>query len=173
MSGGKRKMSPDEPMQLEPKVEALTSRLPDSSYDDDDDLMDPDQQDNMDMARHPVSDRCDTCAPDKCSECIICHQGSKVQRCGADGCRMHFHPWCMSHHSGLPEPLVYWGHIMLNSDREALIPYHYCHHHKDQVPHASREDIMWHLPSKQITRNRRGKSRQVYMLTHFQLLIVS
>ena len=26
---------------------------------------------------------------------------SKVQRCGADGCRKHFHPWCMSHHSGI------------------------------------------------------------------------
>lgn len=37
--------------------------------------MDPDQHQNMDMSQNPITDRCETCAPDKCSECIICHQG--------------------------------------------------------------------------------------------------
>lgn len=37
--------------------------------------MDPDQHENMDMSLNPVIDRCDTCSPEKCSECIICHQG--------------------------------------------------------------------------------------------------
>ncbi|CAN0370536.1 unnamed protein product [Ascophyllum nodosum] len=118
--------------------------------------MDPDQHENMDMSLNPVTDKCETCTPDKCSECLICGQGSKVQRCGADGCRKHFHPWCMSHHSGIPERLVYWGHFNRNTEIEALIPYHYCHEHRDRVPDASRDDVMWHLESKQITRNRRA-----------------
>lgn len=55
-----------------------------------------------------------------------------------------------------PEKLVYWGHVMLNSDRESLIPYHYCYEHKDRVPDAANPEVHWHLPSNQITRNRRG-----------------
>ena len=53
---------------------------------------------------------------------------------------------------------MYWGHFNRNTEIEALIPYHYCHEHRDRVPDASRDDVMWHLESKQITRNRRGEA---------------
>lgn len=56
-----------------------------------------------------------------------------------------------------PKLLVYWGHTMRHTDQEVLIPYHYCHLHKDKVPAASEKEIMWHLTSNQITRNRRGE----------------
>lgn len=36
--------------------------------------MDPDQHENINLAENPVTDRCETCAPERCSECIICHQ---------------------------------------------------------------------------------------------------
>ncbi|CAN0216292.1 unnamed protein product, partial [Ectocarpus sp. 12 AP-2014] len=126
--------------------------------------MDPDQHENMDMSVIPVTEKCDTCNPHTCSNCIICNKPNKVQRCLADGCRNHFHPWCMSHHSGLPEKLVYWGHVMLNSDRESLIPYHYCYAHKHKVPDVSNPEVHWHLPSNQITRNRRATEMTEEML---------
>jgi len=54
---------------------------------------------------------------------------------------------------------VYWGHYMTDSDRETLHPYHYCHEHKHLVPNPEDPKVYWHLPSKQITRNRRGIDR--------------
>eukprot|EP00903_Cladosiphon_okamuranus_P012867 g12018.t1 len=118
--------------------------------------MDPDQHENMDLSANKVTEKCDTCAPNTCSKCIICGNRSKVIRCMATGCKNHFHPWCMSHHSGLPHKLVYWGHAMYVDDKEAIIPYHYCHEHEHMVPRPSDKSVHWHLPSNQITRNRRG-----------------
>ena len=63
-----------------------------------------------------------------------------------------------------PHKLVYWGHVMYNDDQETLIPYHYCHEHKSLVPDAASSDVHWHLPSNQITRNRRG--RPSYHVVH-------
>ena len=59
-----------------------------------------------------------------------------------------------------PQKLVFWGHVMYNDDKETLIPYHYCHEHKNMVPDVSSPDVHWHLPSNQITRNRRGAAAE-------------
>lgn len=37
--------------------------------------MDPDQHENMELAANPVTEKCDTCNPHVCSECIICGKG--------------------------------------------------------------------------------------------------
>lgn len=60
-----------------------------------------------------------------------------------------------------PHKLVYWGHVMYVDDQESLIPYHYCHKHEHMVPRASNKNVHWHLPSNQITRNRRGAGRSI------------
>lgn len=50
--------------------------------------------------------------------CFVFCGRSKVQRCGADGCRMHFHPWCMSHHSGLVSQNTSNRHTYTRSTRD-------------------------------------------------------